>query len=54
MKHLQSLAILLILLALPWAALAEKTPYFFGKETRFDQNIPTPEAFLGYELGTRG
>jgi hypothetical protein len=32
---------------------AEGIGYFFDPSIRFDQTIPSPEAFLGYELGTR-
>ncbi|MDR3339763.1 MAG: hypothetical protein LBT25_06700 [Candidatus Symbiothrix sp.] len=31
---------------------AEKTAYFFDASVKFDPKIPTPEQFLGYELGT--
>lgn len=32
---------------------AEKTDYFFDPEIIFDSEIPTPEEFLGYEIGSR-
>ncbi|MEA4937351.1 MAG: M14 family zinc carboxypeptidase [Paludibacter sp.] len=32
---------------------AEKNNYFFDKDITFDPAIPTPEAFLGYEIGSR-
>ncbi|SFT04707.1 Zinc carboxypeptidase [Porphyromonadaceae bacterium NLAE-zl-C104] len=32
---------------------AEKTDYFFAPEIIFDSTIPTPEEFLGYEIGSR-
>jgi hypothetical protein len=32
---------------------AEKLDYFFDKSIVFDSKIPTPEQFLGYEIGTR-
>lgn len=32
---------------------AEKTDYFFAPEIIFDSEIPTPEEFLGYEIGSR-
>jgi hypothetical protein len=32
---------------------AEGTGYFFDPAIRFDPAIPSPEAYLGYELGTR-
>jgi hypothetical protein len=32
---------------------AEKSDYFFDKSVVFDSKIPTPEQFLGYEIGTR-
>lgn len=31
----------------------EKTSYFFAPEIKFDSRIPSPEAFLGYEIGSR-
>jgi hypothetical protein len=30
-----------------------QTDYFFPKAEKFDKNIPTPEQFLGYEIGAR-
>ncbi|MFT3738763.1 MAG: M14 family zinc carboxypeptidase [Breznakibacter sp.] len=38
---------------LPTEVRAEKTDYFFGPEIKFDPGIPTPEEFLGYEIGSR-
>ncbi|MDR2382850.1 MAG: hypothetical protein LBD76_03075 [Prevotellaceae bacterium] len=32
---------------------AEKLDYFFDKSIVFDSKIPTPEQFLGYEIGTK-
>ncbi|MDR1602954.1 MAG: hypothetical protein LBS42_11080 [Tannerella sp.] len=32
---------------------AEKLEYFFDRTIVFDPKIPTPEQFLGYEIGTR-
>jgi hypothetical protein len=50
-KSIISLAALLFFLCS--GIRAEKTAYFFDPSIRFDQSIPSPEAFLGYELGTR-
>lgn len=35
------------------SANAEKISYFFDSSIVFDKQIPTPEEFLGYEIGTR-
>ncbi|TJZ61085.1 hypothetical protein FAZ15_07695 [Sphingobacterium olei] len=32
---------------------AEKIDYFFGSEIVFDPKIPSPQEFLGYEIGSR-
>jgi hypothetical protein len=49
--RLSLLLALLILAGSP--AFAEKTDYFFDKSIVFDSKIPTPEQFLGYEIGTK-
>jgi hypothetical protein len=36
----------------PAPAEAQATAYFFPEAERFDASIPTPESFLGYEIGT--
>jgi hypothetical protein len=33
--------------------LAEKTAYYYSKDIKFNTQIPTPEQFLGYEIGSR-
>jgi len=48
-----SLRFLLVLLILPATLLAQSTSYFFPKVTEpFNAQIPTPEQFLGYPMGT--
>lgn len=32
---------------------AEGLDYYFSKNINFDSNIPTPEEFLGYKIGSR-
>lgn len=41
----------LLLFLLPAGSLAQ-TDYYFGEETSFDERIPSPAEFLGYEIGT--
>jgi hypothetical protein len=50
-KSIISLAAMLFVLCT--GARAEGTGYFFDPSIRFDPAIPSPETFLGYELGTR-
>jgi hypothetical protein len=50
-KSIISLTVALLFLCI--GIRAEDTRYFFDSSIRFDQAIPSPEAFLGYELGTR-
>jgi len=40
------------LLSIPYSASAQNK-YFFPNAQRFDDNIPTPESFLGYKIGER-
>ena len=35
------------------AVKAEKITYFFDPSIQFDSKIPSPEEFLGYEIGSR-
>ena len=50
-----NIILLIVLLSLSLTAnkaTAQKTDYYFGKEIKFDPKIPSPEQFLGYELGS--
>lgn len=54
MKKVSIFSILLALsLLFVSNAKAEKLPYFFDSAIQFDSKIPTPEEFLGYEIGSR-
>ena len=44
---------ILFFLLLPAVVKAEKISYFFDPSIQFDSKIPTPEEFLGYEIGSR-
>ncbi|MFZ4724935.1 MAG: M14 family zinc carboxypeptidase [Paludibacter sp.] len=48
-----SLAILIALFFITNNVSAEKTAYYYSKEIKFSPQIPSPEQFLGYEIGTR-
>lgn len=39
--------------AFSFSVKAEKLSYFFDSSVQFDKKIPTPEEFLGYEIGGR-
>ncbi|GHV26538.1 peptidase M14 [Bacteroidia bacterium] len=39
-------------LSIASSAFAEKLSYYFDPSIQFDSKIPTPEQFLGYEIGT--
>ena len=48
--------LLIILLSFVLAiktATAQKTASYFSQEIRFNPKIPSPEQFLGYEIGSR-
>jgi hypothetical protein len=48
-------AALVLTLTLLWSAAplsAQATAYYFPESERFDPSIPTPSAFLGYDIGT--
>lgn len=50
-QHAMRKIICLILLAVPFAGFTQAT-YFYPSATMLNKNIPTPEAFLGYAIGT--
>jgi len=47
------LSTLLLVFSVVGLVQAEKVTYFFDNSVTFDPKIPSPEQFLGYELGTR-
>ena len=47
------LIVLLSLILAIGTATAQKTAYYYSKEIRFNPKIPSPEQFLGYEIGSR-
>ncbi|KAA6321469.1 hypothetical protein EZS27_028882, partial [termite gut metagenome] len=49
----RTLLILIVAVLSVSLANAEKLSYFFDSTISFDASIPTPEQFLGYEIGTR-
>ena len=55
MKHINSilLSVFLSLFLVTNNVAAEKTSYYYSKEIKFNVQIPSPEQFLGYEIGTR-
>ncbi len=52
-KYSVILSVLLSLFVVASNVSAEKTAYYYGKEIKFNPQIPSPEQFLGYEIGTR-
>ena len=55
MKRISSIfyIVLLSLFLVNISATAEKTAYYYDKKIQFNPQIPSPEQFLGYEIGTR-
>lgn len=53
MMNFRLYMIFLLLLAFQNTLKAEKVSYYYDKEIRFNPQIPSPEQFLGYEIGTR-
>ncbi len=50
MKYKSLLTILALIIGISSAT--AQNDYFFKQGERFDANIPTPEEFLGYQIGT--
>lgn len=51
-KRLHSFKLILVLTVICIQQAAAQNSYFFPKATALDAKIPTPEAFLGYPIGT--
>jgi hypothetical protein len=45
--------ILLLVLSVQLVVLAEDISFYFDKNVKFNSQIPTPEQFLGYKIGSR-
>ncbi len=50
---MKKLILFIFILLAAKSAKSEGIPYFFDPSIVFDKQIPTPEEFLGYEIGTR-
>lgn len=55
MKNLFSriIIVLLLIISVQLNVWAEDIPFFLGKNVKFNPKIPSPEQFLGYEIGSR-
>jgi hypothetical protein len=47
------LLVILLITSLHLSVLAEDLSFYFDKNIRFNSQIPTPEQFLGYKIGSR-